>query len=126
MRKFDKFLKDNDAKRVRADRKVQEEKKASVQKETEKNDQQKLLNEQMEKRAQLRLEVRRRPAYAGARMRAAGDAEHKVVELLVHPRFEVAVLLLSALAREHAIVPHHVACSHACTGREQEQVPTLP
>jgi len=57
VRKFDKFLKDNDAKRVRADRKVQEEKKASVQKETEKNDQQKLLNEQMEKRAQLRLEV---------------------------------------------------------------------
>ena len=31
VRKFDKFLKDNDAKRVRADRKVQEEKKASVQ-----------------------------------------------------------------------------------------------
>merc|ERR1719440_2088988 len=36
VRKFDKFLKDNDAKRVRADRKVQEEKKASVQKENKK------------------------------------------------------------------------------------------
>ena len=30
VRKFDKFLKDNDAKRVRADRKVQEEKKVSA------------------------------------------------------------------------------------------------
>ena len=36
VRKFDKFLKDNDAKRVRADRKVQEERKARDQKENEK------------------------------------------------------------------------------------------
>ena len=33
---FDKFLKDNDAKRVRADRKVQEERRARDQKEHEK------------------------------------------------------------------------------------------
>ena len=58
VRKFDKFLKDNDAKRVRADRKVQEEKKASVQKENEKHELQQILNEQNEKRALMKLMVR--------------------------------------------------------------------
>jgi hypothetical protein len=58
VRKFDKFLKDNDAKRVRADRKVQEEKKALLQKENEKAELLQILREQNEKRAQLKLEVR--------------------------------------------------------------------
>ena len=54
VRKFDKFLKDNDAKRVRADRKVQEEKKARDQKEMERLDllEQKRLHD--EKRAELK------------------------------------------------------------------------
>jgi len=63
VRKFDKFLKDNDAKRVRADRKVQEEKKASVQKENEKHELQQILNEQNEKRMQLKLEVESKSKY---------------------------------------------------------------
>lgn len=57
MRKFDKFLKDNDAKRVRADRKVQEEKKARDQKETEKLELLEVLKSLDGNRAKLKLEV---------------------------------------------------------------------
>merc|ERR1719440_764016 len=55
VRKFDKFLKDNDAKRVRADRKVQEEKKALVQKENDKTELLRFQHDLNEKRAQLKL-----------------------------------------------------------------------
>ena len=55
VRKFDKFLKDNDAKRVRADRKVQEEKKARDQKENERLEQMEQKRLQDEKRAELKL-----------------------------------------------------------------------
>jgi len=57
VRKFDKFLKDNDAKRVRADRKVQEEKKSREQKENERlelSETQRITDEQ---RLKLKLEV---------------------------------------------------------------------
>jgi len=57
VRKFDKFLKDNDAKRVRADRKVQEEKKSREQKESERL---KLFEDARatdERRQQLKFEV---------------------------------------------------------------------
>jgi len=57
VRKFDKFLKDNDAKRVRADRKVQEEKKAAEQKEREKQELMDILHREDDKRQQLKLEV---------------------------------------------------------------------
>ena len=63
VRKFDKFLKDNDAKRVRADRKVQDEKKALHQKEQEKQNLLKELATQSEKRSELELEVRSKGKY---------------------------------------------------------------
>ena len=65
VRKFDKFLKDNDAKRVRADRKVQEEKKACVQKENEKAELEKILADQTEKRQLLMNEVMSKGKFQG-------------------------------------------------------------
>ncbi len=63
VRKFDKFLKDNDAKRVRADRKVQEERKAAEQKEREKQELMLLLQREDEKRQALKLEVETNSKY---------------------------------------------------------------
>lgn len=57
VRKFDKFLKDNDAKRVRADRKVQEERKATTLKEAEKRDLEEQLKKLRAARQQLQEEV---------------------------------------------------------------------
>ena len=57
VRKFDKFLKDNDAKRVRADRKVQEERKATTLKEAEKRDLEEQLKKLKAARQQLQEEV---------------------------------------------------------------------
>jgi hypothetical protein len=57
VRKFDKFLKDNDAKRVRADRKVQEERRARDQKEHEKLHLLQEFSIFTEKRTQLKQEV---------------------------------------------------------------------
>jgi len=63
VRKFDKFLKDNDAKRVRADRKVQEERKAAELKEREKQELMDVLSREDEKRQQLKLEVEAKGKY---------------------------------------------------------------
>jgi chromosome segregation ATPase len=57
VQKFDKFLKDNDAKRVRADRKVQEERKAAEQKEREKQELIQFLQREDQKRLALKAEV---------------------------------------------------------------------
>jgi hypothetical protein len=112
VRKFDKFLKDNDAKRVRADRKVQEEKKASVQKENEKHELQQILNEQNEKRAQLKLEVRQ----------ILGKNQPQ--SCFVHPaRTGCAVRGPLDSLRES---PCARACACPLAGREQEQIPALP
>merc|ERR1719424_781868 len=62
-RKFDKFLKDNDAKRVRADRKVQEERKARDLKENEKLELLEVLRALMEQRAALKAEVEQKGKY---------------------------------------------------------------
>jgi len=53
VRKFDKFLKDNDAKRVRANRKAQEEVKLREQKEAERQ----LLAQELEKQRQKRFQM---------------------------------------------------------------------
>jgi len=63
VRKFDKFLKDNDAKRVRADRKVQEERKAAEQKEREKQELLVVLEREDEKRLALKEEVEAKGKY---------------------------------------------------------------
>lgn len=63
VQKFDKFLKDNDAKRVRADRKVQEERKAAEQKEREKQELIQFLQREEQKRQALKAEVEKNSKY---------------------------------------------------------------
>lgn len=63
VQKFDKFLKDNDAKRVRADRKVQEERKAAEQKEREKQELIQFLHREEQKRLALKAEVEKNSKY---------------------------------------------------------------
>jgi len=63
VRKFDKFLKDNDAKRVRANRKAQEEIKLRESKELEKKDLANELKKQEEKRNELQSELARKAVY---------------------------------------------------------------
>lgn len=63
VRKFDKFLKDNDAKRVRASRKAAEEEKLREQKEVEKLELMKLLEEQLRKKNALADELSRKAVY---------------------------------------------------------------
>ena len=63
VRKFEKFLKDNDAKRVRADRKVQEERKARDQKENEKLLLLEDLRNLQEGRSLLKAEVEQKGKY---------------------------------------------------------------
>eukprot|EP00966_Prymnesium_polylepis_P142825 3297789-Prymnesium_polylepis.1 len=63
VRKFDKFLKDNDAKRVRASRKAAEEEKLREQKEIEKLELMKQLDKQLEKKNELQEELSRKAVY---------------------------------------------------------------
>ncbi|KAL3911044.1 MAG: hypothetical protein SGPRY_008843, partial [Prymnesium sp.] len=63
VRKFDKFLKDNDAKRVRASRKAAEEEKQQEQKELEKTELMKQLEKQLLKKQELRGELARKEVY---------------------------------------------------------------
>ena len=60
VRKFDKFLKDNDAKRMRANRKALEEVKLREQKETEKQQLVKELGVQQQKKEELQVRAARR------------------------------------------------------------------
>ena len=63
VRKFEKFLKENDAKRVRANRKAQEEIKLREQKQAEKLAMTEQLDEQEQKRNQLQEELMRKAVY---------------------------------------------------------------
>lgn len=63
VRKFEKFLKENDAKRVRANRKAQEEIKLREQKQAEKLAMTEQLDEQEKKRNQLQEELMRKAVY---------------------------------------------------------------
>ena len=63
VRKFDKFLKDNDAKRVRANHKAIEENRAREQKDLEKVELLKQLEKQLEKKNELQEELMRKAIY---------------------------------------------------------------